>query len=223
MGVGPGVRALDHPPLARRQGRWLPLLGDLGEQATGREALAGDGRIVPPIEMDDDGVRERLKARQGVERRLEQRRIVPVGGGRDRAEREALRFNEGRAFESLFAPIDGTSPGHLAAARRLRDATIDSQMLQLQADHPVVRIEHDVVQRGHHASVDPCVPAPTQCRRRAGVVGDPLVGAAKDEDLDECVEDEPVGDAGAVAAQRVGHGGRGQELRDLIPNGLDDG
>jgi hypothetical protein len=35
------------------------------------------------------------------------------------------------------------------------------------------------------------------------VIGDAAVAAAEHQHLDELVEDDPVGDAGAVAAQRV--------------------
>ena len=37
------------------------------------------------------------------------------------------------------------------------------------------------------------------------MVGDPPVAAAEHQDLDELVEDEPVGDAGAMTAERVGN------------------
>jgi len=54
------------------------------------------------------------------------------------------------------------------------------------------------------------------------VVGDAAVAAAEDQDLDELVEDDPVGDASTVAAQRMGvisvrQGG------ELVPEGFKDG
>jgi hypothetical protein len=36
-----------------------------------------------------------------------------------------------------------------------------------------------------------------------GVVADRLIGAAESQDLDQFFEDDPVGDRGAVAGQRV--------------------
>jgi hypothetical protein len=54
-----------------------------------------------------------------------------------------------------------------------------------------------------HADGDPLVAAAAQRGRRAGLVGDAAITAAKDQDLDELVEDDLVGDARTVAAQRV--------------------
>jgi hypothetical protein len=49
------------------------------------------------------------------------------------------------------------------------------------------------------------------------VVGDPAIAAAEDQELNELVEDDPVGDAGAVAAERVGDLARGQQGGELDP------
>jgi hypothetical protein len=53
------------------------------------------------------------------------------------------------------------------------------------------------------------------------VVGDPLIGTAEHQDLDELVEDDPVGDALPVAAQRVGVVAFGEQRGDLVPDGFD--
>jgi hypothetical protein len=49
------------------------------------------------------------------------------------------------------------------------------------------------------------------------VVGDAAVAAAEHQDLDELVEDDPVGDALAVAAQRVTDPTAGEQGGDLDP------
>jgi hypothetical protein len=54
------------------------------------------------------------------------------------------------------------------------------------------------------------------------VVGDAAVAAAKDQDLEELVEDDAVGDAGAVAAQRMGVLPGGRQRGDLVPEGFQD-
>ena len=47
----------------------------------------------------------------------------------------------------------------------------------------------------------------SRLRRRVvaehALVGDPPVGAAEDQDLHQLLEDHPIGDAGAVAAERM--------------------
>ena len=57
---------------------------------------------------------------------------------------------------------------------------------------------------------------------RAGRVGDPLVGAAEHQHLHQLLEDHPVGDAGAVATQRVAHVPFGEQGGKLLPDGLDE-
>jgi hypothetical protein len=55
------------------------------------------------------------------------------------------------------------------------------------------------------------------------VVGDAAVAAAEHQGLDELVEDDPVGDARAVAAEWVGVLAGGQQRSDLDPQGFQDG
>jgi hypothetical protein len=55
------------------------------------------------------------------------------------------------------------------------------------------------------------------------VVGDAAVAAAEHQHLDELVEHDPVGDARAVAAQRMGDLAGGQQRGDLDPQGFQDG
>ena len=56
--------------------------------------------------------------------------------------------------------------------------------------------------------------------RRAGLIGDLAVTAAKHQDLDERVEDDPVGDWWAVAAKGMGGvvgAAVGQQRTELVP------
>ena len=63
-----------------------------------------------------------------------------------------------------------------------------------------------------------------RCKRggRARPVGDPPVGAAEHQDLDQLLEDHPVGDAGAVAPERVARQPLRYQGRELLPDGLDE-
>jgi len=76
-------------------------------------------------------------------------------------------------------------------------------MVKVQAEHTVVGGQGELVHLVHDAGGDPLVTAAAERTRRAGMVGDALVGAAEHHDLEQLVEDEPVGDAGTVAAQRM--------------------
>ncbi len=96
-------------------------------------------------------------------------------------------------------------PRRLAAARGLGGAAIYRQAGQVEADHPVIGGRDD----GGQALPDPG--------------SDPPLGAAEDEDLDELGEDDPIRDAGPVAAARMAVGRRRQERLDLVPDRVDDG
>jgi len=116
----------------------------------------------------------------------------------------------------------GLRPGGLAAARRLGDAAVDGEVVKLQADHVVVGGHGELVELLGHADGDPLVAAAAQGARRAGAVGHALVATAEHQDLHELVEHDPVGDAGALAAQRVGVDVLGQQGVELVPDGVDD-
>src|SRR4029450_10804741 len=75
-------------------------------------------------------------------------------------------------------------------------------MRQLQAEQLVIGGQHEQAQLLGNPGADPFIAAPAQGGGRAGAVSDPAVAAAKDQDLDELVEDDPVRDAGPGAAQR---------------------
>ena len=54
------------------------------------------------------------------------------------------------------------------------------------------------------------------------MVGDPLVGTAEDQNLNELLEDHPVGYAGIVAAQRMGLLPIGKQSGELVPDRVDE-
>ena len=77
-------------------------------------------------------------------------------------------------------------------------------MGRLKAEQAVVGAEDEQAQLLGNTKGDPLVATATQGGRWTGVVGNAAVAGAEDQDLDELVEDDPVGDARAVAAQRMG-------------------
>jgi hypothetical protein len=123
----------------------------------------------------------------------------------------------------LLAAVHRAPTGDLAAAGCLGDAPVNGQVLDLQAEQPVVGGQHGQAQLLGHPEGDPLVAAAPQRGGGAGVIGDAAVAAAEHQHLDELVEDDPVGDAGAVAAQRVVDLAGGQQRSDLDPQGFQDG
>jgi transposase len=121
------------------------------------------------------------------------------------------------ASQPLLATIHRAGAGGLAAAGRLGDAPVHGQVFQFQPQQPVVGAKYRQPQPVGEAEGDPLVAAAAQGGRRAGLVGDAAVAATKDEDLDELVEDDPVGDARAVAAERVVDLAGGQQGGELSP------
>jgi hypothetical protein len=70
--------------------------------------------------------------------------------------------------------------------------------------------------------VDPLIPAAADGGRRTALIGDPRVGTAEDEDLDQLVEDDPIGDARSVTDQGMPRPPIGKKRRELLPDGLDE-
>src|SRR5215211_5259932 len=111
-------------------------------------------------------------------------------------------YNHG-AFDTLLSPIHRVFARHLATARSLRDAAVDAHIEKLQADDVIVGIEHYLLQFLHRPGVDPFIAPTTQSGCRTRLIGDPLIGAAKNEYLHEFVEDQPVRYPVAMAAERM--------------------
>jgi hypothetical protein len=95
-------------------------------------------------------------------------------------------------------------------------------MVQFQAEHAVVGAQDRTAELIGDAGADPLVAAAAQGGRRAAGVGDPPVAAAEHQHLDQLVEDDPVGDARAVAAERMVDPTSGEECGDLDPQGFQD-
>ena len=205
-----------------RSGAGLPTLAMHERHASAIELGAGLGRVVATVEVHGG-----LAGRQGtlgeaVQSGRKQRQVVPIGRCLDNTEGNPCSVHENRALGSLLATIDRAPPGHLSAAGRLGDAAVHHDVIELQTDEPVVTILGDLGQLVHHPENDPLVAAAAQGGGRTAGVRDAPVGAAEYGDLDELVEDEAVGDPGAVAAQRVAPRACRQEGGELVPEGLDE-
>ncbi|GAA4897830.1 hypothetical protein GCM10023405_16520 [Streptomonospora salina] len=69
---------------------------------------------------------------------------------------------------------------------------------------------------------DPLVASVADGGRRTRRVGDPFIGGAQHQNLDEFVEHGPVGDAWVVAAQRTSIDAFGNQHGELVPDRFDD-
>jgi hypothetical protein len=67
---------------------------------------------------------------------------MTVGRGGYGSYRNAVGVYDHRAFETLLAPIYRASTRLLASTGSLCDAAIYGHVGQIEADHPVVGIEH---------------------------------------------------------------------------------
>src|SRR5215207_10914001 len=168
-------------------------------------------------------IRQLSERSQGVEGCLQQRRVVMIGRGDYGPKWDASRVHHRRAFDAPFCPIHRASSRFLAAARGLGEAAVHRQVGQLEADETIVSFEGDLPEPLHQTILDPLVAPTTQRALRARLVGDPPVGASEHQNLNQLPEDHPVGDAGAVTAERmVRRPSLGQEGFKLLPDGLDD-
>lgn len=202
--VVPGVGAFDRPASSDLQRGGFALVGDHPDQAAAGEFLPGLARVVAGVEVNADVLRYPADLDQRVQRRGEQRRVVAVGWGADDPERDPASVDHHRAFDAQISSVYWTSSGYLAAARRLGDAPVDRDVGQLQADHAVVAVTHDLLELIDHPSIDPLIPASSQRRGRAACLCDQPVAHPENHDLNKFIEHHPVGHPQAMAAQRMG-------------------
>jgi len=73
-----------------------------------------------------------------------------------------MRLGGDRALQALLAAVDRTWPGDLPAAGRLGDAPIHGQVLQFQAEQPVIGGQHRQPQLLGEPKGDPLIPAAAQ-------------------------------------------------------------
>src|SRR5215212_3310457 len=219
----PRTRPLHHPPPTRPERRRLAFPRDFPPQPQFLQPLARELRVVAAVEVDARLLGQRTQhLGRRLEGRRQERRVMAIGRGAHGAHGDARSVYRHRTLEASFAPVHGVSSRLLPTARGLGDAAIHRYLRKLQADEAVVSHKGDLPEPLHQSELYPFVAPPTQGALRAGTVGDPLVGAAEGQDLDQFLEDEPVGDARAVAAQRMSGLAFGQEDTKLLPDGLDD-
>jgi hypothetical protein len=105
-------------------------------------------------------------------------------------------------------------------------AAIHRHLRELQPDEAVVGIEGDLPESLHYPELDPLIASTAQGALRARIVGDPFgdpfVGAAEEQDLNQFLEDHPIWDAGLVATERWVRLSLRQKTAKLLEDGLDE-
>lgn len=97
---------------------------------------------------------------------------MSVSRCREAAQRDAGAVGQQRAFRVLLTPIHGGFASCLATARRLDDAAVHGEVLQVQPDDLVVGLQTQLLELAEHTGGDPLVAASTDRGGRAGRVRD---------------------------------------------------
>src|SRR5829696_7294251 len=121
-----------------------------------------------------------------------------------------------------FPRSTGLLPAFSPPQRGLGDAAVHGHLRELQADEAIIGLQANLPEPLHNPQLYPLIPPATQGALRAGLIGDPVVCAAKDQHLHQLLEDDPLWDARTVASERVVGAMLGKEGRKLLPDGLDE-
>jgi len=126
---------------------------------------------------------------------------VAIGRCRGSSERDTVSIHDRGTFDAPLPPIYRAPPRRLAATRSLGDAAVNGHFGKLQTDDSIVGFEHDLAQFVHQTGLDPLVAPTAQRSRRTLLVSDPPVGASEHQNLNQLLEDHPVGYPRSVAAE----------------------
>src|SRR4051794_23972883 len=132
------------------------------------------------------------------------------------------RLDQQAAFAALFPAVDRGPVRGLAATGGLDDAAIDGDITQVESDQTVVGLQRDVLEPIEDPGLDPLITSLADRGRRARAVGGPRVPDHVDQDLDQLVEHNPIGDPGPMTAEGMGIDAIGQQLAELVPQRFDD-
>lgn len=147
---------------------------------------------------------------------------MTVGPGDHTPNRDTMTVTHQRPFSALFSPVNRGLAGSFTTTRSLNQTPIDAQIFKIESDDAVVGFQADLLQCVEDPGFDPFIPAGAQGDGRAGELSDLGIRGTEYEDLDELIEDDPVGDTSAVAPQWVGINHRWDQRCELVPQRVDD-
>src|SRR5919107_4199168 len=145
---------------------------------------------------------------------------MAIGRGADDLERDAIGVDGHRAFDTSLPPVHRACARPLAATRSLGDAAVHGHIERIEANSSIICFPGKLFERVHRSLLDPLVAPATQRGGRTFLIGYAPVGAAKDKNLEELLEDYPIGHARPVAAKRMFYFSLRQKSRKLLPDGL---
>jgi hypothetical protein len=134
---------------------------------------------------------------------------VPVGACAGDAERDAVAIDAGRAFQAAFAAVDRRPASPVPAARGFRDRAVGTDVGHVQADHPVVGVEGQLMQSFAEPGVGPR-PQPAADRPvRTAIRDDAFVTRTVDKSGDDVLEHDLVTDPPTVTTEGMGRSNPG--------------
>jgi hypothetical protein len=89
-GIAPGGGPLDMPPLPGLDRGLVAFMRDLPGHPAGGELIAGFLRVVPGVEVDPDVIGQRAQVIEFVQRRGQQRGVVPTRRGQHAVQQDAV-------------------------------------------------------------------------------------------------------------------------------------
>jgi hypothetical protein len=222
MGIAPRVGSFHHPTFcASKRSRLAFLLGNACQPTLLKKFSAHFFRVVGAIEVDAGMLRQLGVGLHSLEGGCQKWRVVAVCPSGHHSERNALRVHRHRTFEAPFSSIYWAFCRLLSSTRSLGDAATDGYIQEIETDGSVVSLAHHIFQSFHHYGFDPLVAPAAQRSSRARPVDDSPIGAAEDQHLHQLLEDYLVGYAGLVAAEQMIYFSFGQQVAELLENGLD--
>jgi hypothetical protein len=156
------VGALHRPAAAGLDRGWHAPRGDLADHATRGQRLPAGLVVVGGVQVHHRPGGQHPDHAWGIQRGRQQPVVATVGWRRHRTQRDAIRVGEDRTLQALLAAVDRAGPGDLPAAGRLGDAAVHRQVVQFQAEQPVVGAKHRALKPVGKAQGDPLIPAAAQ-------------------------------------------------------------
>ena len=139
-------------------------------------------------------------------------------------DRDTGRLGQHRAFRAAFPPVYWGSAGVVAATDGFGDRPVDGEVVEVQADHPFIAGQRDLVQAVGQSGLGPLGQASSDGAIRAPRCSDPFVPAAMDQGRDHMLEHDPVRDPSPVHPDRMGRvelRTLGQESGELLSQRVD--
>lgn len=163
-----------------------------------------------------------FEASQLLQRGTQKHRVVPVGRRLHTTQWDPVTIGQQGTLGAQFPSIYRGFARFFTTARSLDQAAIDAHLLKVKPDDAVIGFQAQLLELVEDARLDPFVSSATDAGGRTRRVGDALIGGTQHQDLDELVEDDPVGNAWTVTTQRVRVDVFGEQRVELVPQRFND-